>query len=291
MSTPPKPRAFTLIELLVVIAIIAILVGLLLPTLGRARDSATRLHCLSNLRQIGAYLQQYQNQFRGQIPVYITPKYVDKIIYSGVVNGHVVNDYTNLGLLVPANIAPQSGSEMGRVFYCPGSTVAGTQRRFNYVNPLNAAGSNPWVGWPGFSTHITYSQRPEYWAWDGATTTYWKIQYPNVCFDMDRQTASQDEFLVPPSNRRPIFPTVAKFIRKGGTALVTDLIDTDATNRRLLHRGGWNVLYANWSARFVPQANFARLVRNLELQEAAHPNGDPAVRLAWFDLWQALDAS
>jgi hypothetical protein len=51
------------------------------------------------------------------------------------------------------------------------------------------------------------------------------------------------------------------------------------------------VLYANWSARFVPQANFARLVRNLELQEAAHPNGDPAVRLAWFDLWQALDAS
>jgi len=291
MTTRCSPRAFTLIELLVVIGTVGVLMSMLLPALGRARESANRARCLANLHQIGIYLQQYQNQFRGQIPVYITPKYVDKIIYGGVVNGHVVNDYSNLGLLVPANIAPQSGSEMGRVFYCPGSTVAGTQRRFNYVNPLNAGVSNPWVGWPGFSTRITYAQRPEYWAWDGATTTYWKIQYPNVHFDMDRQTASQDEFLVPPSNRRPIFPTVAKFNRKGGTALVTDLIDTDATNRRLLHRGEWNVLYANWSARFVPQANVARLVANLERQEAAYPNGAPAVRRAWFDLWQELDRS
>jgi prepilin-type N-terminal cleavage/methylation domain-containing protein len=286
MTTQPRARAFTLVELLVVIGIVGILIAILLPALGRARESANRTSCLSNLRQIGVYLQQYQNQYRGQIPVYITPKYVDKIIYSGV-----VNDYTNLGLLVPANIAPQSGSEMGRVFYCPGSTVAGTQRRFHYVNPSNAGASNPWVGWPGFSTRITYSQRPEYWAWDGATTTYWKIQYPNVRFDMDRTSAAQDAFVTKPTNRNPIFPTVAKFSRKGGTALVTDLIDTDATNRRLLHRGGWNVLYANWSARFVPQSNFARQVKNLEVQEAAYPNGAPAVRRAWFDLWQALDAS
>ena len=285
MSTRSKRHAFTLIELLVVIGIIGILIGILLPALGRARESANRTHCLSNLHQIGIYLQQYQNQYRGQIPVYWTPKYIDKVIYHGV-----VNDYTNLGLLVPASIAPGSGSEAGRTFYCPGSTVWGTQRRFNYVNPANPAASNPWVGRPGFATRITYSQRPEYWVWDG-TTSNWNIQYPNARYDMDRQTATQDRFLIPPSNRRPVFPRVSTFNRKGATALVTDLIDADPTNRRLIHRGGWNVLYANWSARFVPQANVARHVANLERQEAAYPNGAPAVRRAWFDLWQELDRS
>ena len=278
-----RHNAFTLIELRVLIGIIAILIAILLPIVSRARESATKAACLSNLHQIAIYLQEYQNRFRGKLPIYITAKYADKTIYHGG-----VNDYTNLGLLVAANIVPESGSEAGRVFYRPGSTVGGTRRRFNCMDPSDPAGSNPWVGRPGYSTRITYSQRPEYWVWDG-TTTYWNIQYPNAHWDMDQTTASQDVFIHPPSNTLPLFPRVETFNRGSASALITDLIDVDATNRRLIHCGGWNVLYANWSAKFVPQQCFARHVENLETQEAANPNGGPAVKRAWFDLWQELD--
>ena len=62
-----KP-GFTLVELLVVIGIIAVLVSLLLPSLNRARESARRAKCLSNIRQISQAFVMYTNEHGGWFP-------------------------------------------------------------------------------------------------------------------------------------------------------------------------------------------------------------------------------
>ncbi len=72
-----RSRGFTLVELLVVIGIIALLVGLLLPALNKARDQANTVQCLSNLRQIGTAIVNYAADNQG----YLVPGRYDPSTY------------------------------------------------------------------------------------------------------------------------------------------------------------------------------------------------------------------
>lgn len=61
-------RGFTLIELLVVISIISLLISILMPSLGRAREQAKSVHCLARLKEFGNAIATYENDHGGLLP-------------------------------------------------------------------------------------------------------------------------------------------------------------------------------------------------------------------------------
>ncbi|MSU35825.1 MAG: type II secretion system protein [Pedosphaera sp.] len=144
-QTPRILRGFTLIELLVVIAIIAILAGMLLPALGKAKQKGQGIMCLNNTKQLMLAWRLYIDDQGGKIP----PAYSDIPSYNvwayGILDWSSGNrdnwDVTNT--LAKGTIWKYTGGAQ-KIYKCPADqffTVGGTPRERLRSNSINA-----WVG-------------------------------------------------------------------------------------------------------------------------------------------------
>jgi prepilin-type N-terminal cleavage/methylation domain-containing protein len=157
----PRLRAFTLIELLVVIAVIALLIGILLPALGKARRTAQDTKNLSNIRSMGLSMTLYANDWKNWYPVMpIPPNYQSldylngQFVYGGVAglfslyqvgDGDTSGHYGYRGL--------QNNPDTAAYYTPPGQPARTTPLMRNYLEGLSVLVSprdreDRWYGFP-----------------------------------------------------------------------------------------------------------------------------------------------
>ncbi len=146
-----KPAAFTLIELLVVCGIIAVLISILVPSIGKARAIAKRTKCQANLSSIGKAVRNYMDEYHDYYPpMAIVP--TDEIAKNGASSRPAMCKI----------LAPYVGKQL-EVFRCPADQIMKPDTE------TSPGGKKTWFEWQGSS------YEPRTWLSVVGSNGYWKI--------------------------------------------------------------------------------------------------------------------
>jgi prepilin-type N-terminal cleavage/methylation domain-containing protein len=290
-----RRRAFTLVELLVVIGIIAVLVGILLPALNKARDAARRTACLANLRSIGQLVTMYAVQSKGSVPIGCSSSTNS---WNGLAPNYFLARkesatkvrFVGLGMLYSAGLlgrtggTPGSGADNdvseGLVFYCP-SQLEDSEWGYDtdknpWISHMLAAGSG--------SVNTSYSSRSTDPTSQLPAATSAANGQQAVCWTSTGPPADPSGKPLPPGtpvNELGYAARMMNLSRLKTRSIVSDLpfgaSSAAAPFGRIVygHKIGVNVLSADGSARWIP-----RSIIGDDTTPADPSNGDLVANLA-----------